>query len=109
MTNENKYQDGTHRLGTQQQTEPVSSEKWGPIYCVVSAIGGWENGGSPDRGVIWGWVNRKYQPCDDEHYDLIVNVRQLMHTRVIPRDHMQKVMVGISGLSMLLTLACTSV
>ena len=43
---------------------------------MVSAIGGWENGGSPDRGVIWARVNGKYRPCDDEHYDLIVNVRQ---------------------------------
>ena len=32
----------------------------------------------------------------------------LMHTRVIPRDHMRKDMVGISGSSMLLTLARTS-
>ena len=30
----------------------------GPIYCMVSnSNGGWENSGSPDWRVVWGWVN----------------------------------------------------
>ena len=44
---------------------------------MVSTIGGWENSGPLDRGVIWGWVNRKYRPCVNEHYDLIDVLPQL--------------------------------